>query len=450
MSGGRGSSGRGRKRKRRTGGRPRNHTTPSVADLSREGAGSADRGNSLSGDPSSRVVPAVQTPASALQTSSSRGSCSAGAGASIPVRRSNRRNNAFVTPGLNSGSAQGSSKQSSGTAPAPSIRETALDPSRSTGVRGNARYELGYFADRAVAQIRRRRGDHDGGEEVARISRHTSGASDSPEQRRVRDRSTTEGDVPPRHARGAFGRDRNHSTDEGDVIARHPHGASSSPEHRGDSQLDLLREPLVFNQLLGYGIRYTSELLPDVSASSVTSLGFCHGTAISNFRIQHGRHFVTFNVRREEHYVMCGENIDRVNVGIVRPLPGLNGRMFKSFNPAFYTSYHHDFSRDLLAERTDRWGTSDAHCCSYHCGTGQCLWSSWSRCRDEDWEGQEGLPNEGGTIGLLLDLDKGNLAVYKNGRRLGIMMGELSGEYCWYTYISSSGSTVSIERGVLP
>ena len=30
------------------------------------------------------------------------------------------------------------------------------------------------------------------------------------------------------------------------------------------------------------------------------------------------------------------------------------------------------------------------------------------------------------------------------------MMGELSGEYCWYTYIGSGGGTVSIERGVLP
>ena len=52
---------------------------------------------------------------------------------------------------------------------------------------------------------------------------------------------------------------------------------------------------------------------------------------------------------------------------------------------------------------------------------------------------------EGGTIGLLLDLDEGTLTVYKNGRRLGVMKDGLSGEYCWYTSIYSSG-----ERGTLP
>ena len=52
-------------------------------------------------------------------------------------------------------------------------------------------------------------------------------------------------------------------------------------------------------------------------------------------------------------------------------------------------------------------------------------------------------------MGLLLDLEEGTLTVYKNGRRLGVMMEGLSGEYCWYTTIGSS-ITVSIERGALP
>ena len=90
---------------------------------------------------------------------------------------------------------------------------------------------------------------------------HTSGASYRPEHRRVRDRSITEGDVPPRCAHGASGRDRNRSANEGGILAHHPCGASSSPDHRRDSQLELLREPLEFNHLLGTGIRYTSELL---------------------------------------------------------------------------------------------------------------------------------------------------------------------------------------------
>ena len=192
MSGERGSSGRGRKRKRRAGGRPKKNTTPSAA-----GAG---RRHSSSGVPSSRDVPAGRAPAPAVQTSSSGGSSSAGAADGNPVRRSSRRNNDFAMPGLSLGSARGSSERSSGSANAPSIRDTAHDRSVSTGVRSNASYQPGYRAARAEAQKRQRQGDHNAEEEeVARLARHASGASDS--------------------------------TDGRDVLACHPRGASDSPEH---------------------------------------------------------------------------------------------------------------------------------------------------------------------------------------------------------------------------
>ena len=159
MSGDRGSSRRGRKRKHSAAGCPRKNNTPSVADSSREGAGTAGRDNSLSGDPSSLAGHAGRTPASAVQPPSSGGSSSAGAAAINPVRRSSRTNVAFATPGgLTSGSARGSSEHSSGTARAPSIRDNALHASQSTGVRGNARYQIGYFADTQAAQRRRRGG----------------------------------------------------------------------------------------------------------------------------------------------------------------------------------------------------------------------------------------------------------------------------------------------------
>ena len=101
------------------GGKGGTTATPSAADLSREGAGSAGRRNLSSGDPSSRVLPVGRTPASAVHTSSSGDSLSAGAATINPVRRSTRRNDAFATPGLNLG-ARGSSEQSSGSARAPS------------------------------------------------------------------------------------------------------------------------------------------------------------------------------------------------------------------------------------------------------------------------------------------------------------------------------------------
>ena len=101
------------------GGKGGTTATPSAADSSREGAGSAGRRNSSSGDPSSRVLPVGRTPASAVHTSSSGGSLSAGAATINLVRHRTRRNDAFATPGLNLG-ARGLSEQLSGSARAPS------------------------------------------------------------------------------------------------------------------------------------------------------------------------------------------------------------------------------------------------------------------------------------------------------------------------------------------
>ncbi|EJK47260.1 hypothetical protein THAOC_34030 [Thalassiosira oceanica] len=64
-----------------------------------------------------------------------------------------------------------------------------------------------------------------------------------------------------------------------------------------------------------------------------------------------------------------------------------------------------------------------------------------------DWQGRESLPGSG-TIGLLLDLDKGTLFVFKNGRRLGVMKEGLGGEYCWFVTVGSPCS-ISI-RGRAP
>ena len=158
-----------------------------------------------------------------------------------------------------------------------------------------------------------------------------------------------------------------------------------------------------------------------------------------------GKHCATFNISKEGDFY-------RIHVGLIRPLPGWDERDLVDFDPVFVNSFE-DESRNLLAERTERWGTSDVNCCSYYCADGRCCWSSWSDRGDEEWEGMERF-DEDGTIGLLLDLDEGTLTVYKNGIRLGVMKGGLTGEYCWYTTMSGGfrgiRSTVFIEKGVLP
>jgi hypothetical protein len=45
--------------------------------------------------------------------------------------------------------------------------------------------------------------------------------------------------------------------------------------------------------------------------------------------------------------------------------------------------------------------------------------------------GMPAVTRAGDCIGLLLDLDRGEMLAYKNGAPLGVMATELSGEYCW-------------------
>ena len=78
----------------------------------------------------------------------------------------------------------------------------------------------------------------------------------------------------------------------------------------------------------------------------------------------------------------------------------------------------------------------------------RCYWSDLSDHGDAEWEEAERF-HKAGIVGLLLDLDEGTLAVYKNRRRLGVTKSGLCGEYCWYTSMYYCHNTVSIERGTL-
>jgi len=47
--------------------------------------------------------------------------------------------------------------------------------------------------------------------------------------------------------------------------------------------------------------------------------------------------------------------------------------------------------------------------------------------QSDAWSGMKGFEVGDGELGLLLDLDEGTLTVYKDGCRLGVMMGGLTG-----------------------
>jgi hypothetical protein len=104
-----------------------------------------------------------------------------------------------------------------------------------------------------------------------------------------------------------------------------------------------------------------------------------------------GRHFAEFTVVEG----------DAIYLGLIRPSWALEGDGFHSYP---FTVHEHCF-----------FDTTDGRAYPY----------------DISWEGmQEAGP--GDRVGLLLDLDRGSLAVYKNGRRLGVMVPcGLKGEYSW-------------------
>ena len=71
-----------------------------------------------------------------------------------------------------------------------------------------------------------------------------------------------------------------------------------------------------------------------------------------------------------------------------------------------------------------------------------------NQCNPIQWEGQEPSPTTNFKIGLLLDLTKGTLDVYKNDRRLGSMKSGLVGEYCWVVSMPSLSLVTDVEVSV--
>lgn len=240
------------------------------------------------------------------------------------------------------------------------------------------------------------------------------------------------------------------------------------PRYDGESwitilhQLELLRSPLAFDLLIGDRIDYVEEDLSCVTSSNprpgnlLLDLTGTPQTAIcSNQIMRSGKHYATFELTG------CGGCI-YFYTGIIRPMRKFWGNTgLKQFFPCVCPSFE-AFSSLLLEEDTgDRWGESNVHCCTYFNYEGTCSWTDWREPDDEnqsdvDWSGMEGTDIEDGTVGMLLDLDEGTLSVYLNGRRLGVMMRGLAGEYCWMaTVIAQFGGqpheqNVSVKRGRLP
>merc|ERR1711957_607715 len=115
------------------------------------------------------------------------------------------------------------------------------------------------------------------------------------------------------------------------------------------------------------------------------------------------------------------------------------------------SSVYQCHAADLRSRPTGRWNESHINCCGCAFDSGACFWSDWETARrnaDMTWKGRERIPFDS-VLGLLLDLDAGTLAVYKDGRRLGVLKRGLTGDYCWMATIWKS-CRVTIHRRALP
>lgn len=96
-----------------------------------------------------------------------------------------------------------------------------------------------------------------------------------------------------------------------------------------------------------------------------------------------------------------------------------------------------------MKETSELWGDSNnVHACMrvLESGKKNVVWSDGRRPLNTKNNKHEWMPlfgewepsqKEKVTLGLLLDLDEGALAVYENGRNLGILKSGLTGSYCW-------------------
>ena len=206
-----------------------------------------------------------------------------------------------------------------------------------------------------------------------------------------------------------------------------------SPYVRGRTTwLSILHEsegPLKFDKLLGRGIEHPNGVKTSVYCGSAN---FCTAVA-SNYVMESGIHRAEFLFSGLPY------------IGIVRPMPNLDPDRYASDDFHFFESSLRD---DFLAARIDEWGTGIVHACEYNSEDGLCEYTNWAGEDGlDDWEGAEGFIT-GDKIGMTLDLDDGTLTVYKNDRRLGVMIDGLSGSYCWYVSLTNKEAVTIKHRRI--
>ncbi|EJK44531.1 hypothetical protein THAOC_36921 [Thalassiosira oceanica] len=220
-------------------------------------------------------------------------------------------------------------------------------------------------------------------------------------------------------------------------------------------ELEGLRKPLELDILFA-GVSHFEGSKATIKCSSSTDYRFDSGSAISSHIMRSGRHYAKFKVKqmslsRELRHLSFVR--DEINIGIIRPLLKKNDRMDSEFHPVCWDDFRTRYDSDVdFTIRASHWGDGNVNCCTYYGVDGSCYWSSGEgegNLFDREWPRNEGMGVDPCTMGLLLDLNAGTLTVYKNSRRLGVMMRGLTGEYCWMV-TPLMKCMISVERAVPP
>ena len=170
--------------------------------------------------------------------------------------------------------------------------------------------------------------------------------------------------------------------------------------------VELLREPLVF------GRAHASFTLSEGGAVATKSVAGPGRAAASQVVMRSGRHFARFTV--------------------------VHGRFF---------------SFGVIRAAWDVEGGGEAYTVDGHC-----FFRTYDGCHFpgfHNWEGMQTAREQGDRIGILLDLDRGSMTVWKNDEKLGAMVAEgLSGPLCWAVSLGdvygAHTSSVRIESAPLP
>ena len=202
------------------------------------------------------------------------------------------------------------------------------------------------------------------------------------------------------------------------------------PKHDEEGSIEryhhllMLRSTLTFDQLVGKSIQYGNDqtIVQTIHGHRSWSLALC-----SNHVMRSGRHFALFTMR-------VGRG-SMAGIGVVRPVQIDESDFVDDAEPPFDPGRMSEFREYLEGKRTDRWGDSKVHIVNNY-GSGS--WHVWTSGRQ--------YSSRIAQIGLLLDLNEGTLSIHQNGRRMGVLKDNLSGEYCWYATVNCRAS-VSIQRG---